>query len=409
MLIFVLGLFGAGCGMNGTKPEESAAVAEVETSGNVQVTALNTVVRTRVSGTSESTSSQSAGVSDAAQRQSVQASTMAYEAISFQTADETGYVHASTLNIRTDASTSSPVHQVMKYGEKIHVIGKSKDWYKVEIGGKTLFASAAYISDKMPETTAAAISDASGSISLNKDWRYASFSKINSGTAKLYKATANRKDITITVNAGHGTKGGGNVKTYSHPDKTPKVTGGTNASGAVESTAISSGTTFLDGTTEAAVTLRMAKVLKEELLLRGYDVVMIRESEDVQLDNIARTVIANNTSSAHIAVHWDSTTSDKGAYFMRVPDIASYKAMEPVASNWKKHNALGEALIGGLRNNGVKIFSGGSMEMDLTQTSYSTIPSVAIELGDRASDYSDSTLKTHAKGLADGISAYFGR
>lgn len=94
---------------------------------------------------------------------------------------------------------------------------------------------------------------------------------------------------------------------------------------------------------------------------------------------------------------------------MRVPDIASYKAMEPVASNWKKHNALGEALIGGLRNNGVKIFSGGSMEMDLTQTSYSTIPSVAIELGDRASDYSDSTLKTHAKGLVDGISAYFGR
>ena len=70
--------------------------------------------------------------------------------------------------------------------------------------------------------------------------------------------------------------------------------------------------TFNDGTTEAAVTLKMAQALKTELLNRGYDVVMIRDGADVQLDNIARTVIANNTSNAHIALHWDSTGNDKG-------------------------------------------------------------------------------------------------
>ncbi|WP_353848438.1 hypothetical protein [Clostridium sp.] len=32
--------------------------------------------------------------------------------------------------------------------------------------------------------------------------------------------------------------------------------------------------------------------------------------------------------------------------------------------------------------------------MDLTQTSYSTIPSVDIELGDKASDHSGATLET---------------
>lgn len=416
MLGSILLCTSVGCAM--TRNAEKERVVDVHTVANESETVLG-VVRTRAEKTLEQSDTISAqddaGTDDMRQRQSDGTTKAEHgaitfaSAISFEPADEMSYVHASTLNIRLDASTQAVVESVLKKGEKIHVIGKSKDWYRVEINGKTLYAAAAYISSKMPETTSATTTSVSGSIGLNSDWKYASFSKINSGTATLYKASSNRKDITIAVNAGHGTKGGGNVKTYSHPDKTPKVTGGTNASGAVQSTAISSGMTFLDGTSEAAVTLKMAKVLKDELLKRGYDVVMIRESEDVQLDNIARTVIANNTASAHIAVHWDSTTNDKGAYYMKVPNVASYKAMEPVASTWKKSDAFGEALIGGLRSNGVKIFSGGSMEMDLTQTSYSTIPSIAIELGDRASDYSTTTLQVHAKGLADGVSAYFGR
>ena len=89
----------------------------------------------------------------------------------------------------------------------------------------------------------------------------------------------------------------------------------------------------------------MAKVLKTKLLNAGYDVLMIRESDDVQLDNIARTVIANNNADCHIALHWDSTSSNKGAFFMSVPSNATYRAMEPVASHWKQHNQLGESLV----------------------------------------------------------------
>lgn len=211
------------------------------------------------------------------------------------------------------------------------------------------------------------------------------------------------------MNAGHGTSGGGSVKTKCHPDGTPKVTGGTTGAGATEAIAVSSGMTFSDGTPEAKVTLAMAKVFKEKLLAEGYDVLMIRESDDVQLDNIARTVIANNRADCHIALHWDSTTSDKGAFYMSVPNVASYRAMEPVASNWQKHNALGESLVTGLRGAGVKIFSGGSMEMDLTQTSYSTVPSIDIELGDKASDHSAGTLDVLASGLVAGVNQYFGQ
>lgn len=248
-----------------------------------------------------------------------------------------------------------------------------------------------------------------GEIGLNPDWQYASFSKINSGKSMLYKPSENGNGITIAVNAGHGTKGGSSQKTQCHPDGTPKVTGGTTKAGATTAIAVSEGMTFSDGTPESTVTYEMAKILKDELLSRGYNVLMIRNDTDVQLDNIARTVIANNNASAHIALHWDSTTSDKGAFYMGVPDVASYRSMEPVASNWKKHEALGKSLINGLSANGTKIFSNGRMDMDLTQTSYSTIPSIDIELGDKTSDYGKDTLRRLSKGLADGIDSYFGR
>ena len=94
---------------------------------------------------------------------------------------------------------------------------------------------------------------------------------------------------------------------------------------------------------------------------------------------------------------------------MSVPNVASYRAMEPVASHWQDHNRLGEALVGGLRDAGNKIFSGGSMEMDLTQTSYSTVPSVDIELGDKGSSHSDAVLNQLADGLVMGVNRFFGQ
>lgn len=249
----------------------------------------------------------------------------------------------------------------------------------------------------------------SETVALDPSWKYADFAKITSGTATLYRSEEeNRVGKVVCVNAGHGTSGGSSVKTQCHPDGTPKVTGGTTSAGSTTAVAVSGGMQFADGTAEAEVTLALALVLKEELLARGYDVLMIRESSDIQLDNIARTVIANNAADCHIALHWDSTSSDKGAFYMSVPDVASYRAMEPVASHWQEHHALGESLIAGLIGAGVKIFSGGSMAMDLTQTSYSTVPSVDIELGDKVSDHSAAALNVLAEGLADGVERFFG-
>lgn len=343
-----------------------------------------------------------------------------------QDVDETVYVSGDLVNLRESASTASRVVAVFNKGDKLHRTGYGEQWSRVQYEGMTCYIASRYVSNtvQVPEEGSGQEAEdgqgtasqtnaknlEQGDVAFNPSWKYGEFSKISSGTAKLYKSQAGSpKGITVCVNAGHGTSGGSSVKTLCHPDGTPKVTGGTTGAGATSAVAVSGGMTFSDGTAEAKVTLAMGKKLKEKLLAAGYDVLMIRESDDVQLDNIARTVMANNCADCHIALHWDSTASNKGAFYMSVPNVSSYRNMEPVKSNWEKHNALGESLVAGLKSAGVKIFSGGSMEMDLTQTSFSTIPSVDIELGDKASDHSDAALDILASGLVAGIDQYFGR
>ena len=244
-------------------------------------------------------------------------------------------------------------------------------------------------------------------ISLDDTWQYADHSAIHTGTAVLYRAAENRKDIIIGVNAGHGTSGGSSVKTLCHPDGSAKTTGGSTGAGATRAAAVSGGMTFQDGTPEKSVTLRMAQIFRDRLLAAGYDVLMLRDGDDVQLDNVARTVICNNMADCHIALHWDGDglSYDKGCFYISVPD--ALKGMEPVASHWQQHDALGAALIAGLQNQGAAIYKNGQMSIDLTQTSYSTIPSVDMELGNACSDHSDEALFRLADGLTEGVNGYF--
>lgn len=331
--------------------------------------------------------------------------------------DEVVFVDATDLNVRSFPGAQGAVVGTLNRGEQLKRTGYSQSWSRVDYQGRECYVSSQYLTTSQPkpqetETDVSASQGASaaqaGEIGLNPDWKYADFSKIHSGKAVLYKADgANRKGKVVCVNAGHGTSGGSSVKTLCHPDGTPKVTGGSTAAGATTAIAVSSGMTFSDGTPEAKVTLALAMVVKKKLLARGFDVLMIRESDDVQLDNIARTVIANNVADCHIAIHYDSTTNDKGAFYMSVPNIASYRAMEPVASYWQQHHALGDSLIAGLRGVGAKIYSGGKIDMDLTQTSYSMVPSVDIELGDKGSDHSAASLDKLGNGLADGVELFF--
>lgn len=318
-------------------------------------------------------------------------------------------VSADVLNVRTGPSAGAPVRKKLYRGEEVRASDLGNGWCRIRLDGVDCYVSGEYLSGEASSSPASGALPAGVTveeIALSDGLRFAEFSKIRGGRGRLYRNAAGaRGEIVVGVNAGHGTRGGGSVKTQSHPDGSGKVTGGTNGKGAVYSLAVSSGMEFLDGTPEHVVTLQEAKILRDKLLARGYSVLMLRDGEDVQLDNIARTVLANGYANCHVAIHWDSSSSDKGAFFMSVPD--ALKGMEPVSSTWRESEALGSALIGGLKGRGAKIMGEGSMDMDLTQTSYSSVPSVDIELGDKASDHGRAALELLAEGLADGIEQYF--
>ena len=241
---------------------------------------------------------------------------------------------------------------------------------------------------------------------------YATYSIINDGYAVLYKLDKNKvsnyKNKTVAVNAGHGTKGGANIKTFAHPDFSPKYTGGSNAAGSILSSAVTSGMTFENGMTEANANLAIAYVLKDKLLDAGYSVLMIRENDDCRLDNIARTVIANTYSDAHIAIHFDSTNSDKGIFYIVPYNDERYLNMEPLKSNVKNIKNLGDSVIAAFREMGEKIWKDkGIMQGDLTQLSYSTNASIDIELGDRGTVVTAEKADTLAEGIKIGIEKYF--
>ena len=287
-------------------------------------------------------------------------------------------------------------------------MGSRKVWYYGAVAEATTAHDHSGSGSNETWTTVNYAPDTTERVYLNTEWEFAQEAAIKSGYAVLYRASSNRKNIVIGVNAGHGTSGGTKVKTWCHPDHSAKVTGGTTAAGAYKAYAVSGGMQFPDGTSEQKVTLKQAQLLKNQLLSNGYDVLMLRDGDDVQLDNVARSVIANNAADCQISLHWDDdgSKSASGAFYVAPP--SKLKNMYPISQYGAQHNALGKKLIEGLRAQGVKTKKSGSIELDLTQTSYSTVPSVVMEMGNQYSSHSDSTLNQNAAGLLKGIRSYFG-
>lgn len=242
----------------------------------------------------------------------------------------------------------------------------------------------------------------------NPSWEYADFATLMEDEAILYTQGETEKP-TIFVNAGHGTPGGEKIKNYCHPDKSPKVTGGSTAQGAIKAYGVAYGCVLSDGTPEHEATLELSVRLKEKLLSRGYRVIMVRDENHPQtgFDNIARTVLANENADVHIALHYDSTDTDKGAFFSDVPEDRNYQSMAPVSRLYPEHRRFGQSIIHTLKEHGIKTFAEGSVPIDLTQTSFSKIPSCVLEVGDTVSDRSEEELDRLANAIAEGIDRYF--
>lgn len=203
----------------------------------------------------------------------------------------------------------------------------------------------------------------------------------------------------IAIDAGHQAKG--------NSEKEPI------GPGAAEMKAkVSSGTSgVVTGIPEYQLTLTVAQKLKNILEQRGYQVIMIRETHDVNISNAERAAIANN-AGAHVFIRIHADGLDN-------PSVHGMSALCQSASNPYNGNIasysykLSECIINsmaaetGAKNRGVK-------ENDvMSGINWAQVPVTIVEMGFMTNAEEDMLMSTEdyqnklAIGMANGIDAYF--
>lgn len=161
---------------------------------------------------------------------------------------------------------------------------------------------------------------------------------------------------------------------------------------------------------EYQLNLDIAKALKKELINRGYDVVMTRTTNDINISNKERAQKINKSGAdICIRLHADGgASSAKGASGLYpssknpyVSDLSkkSYKLSDKVLESYCKETGISNR--------------GNIQRDDLTGTNWSEVPVIVLEMGFMTNATEDKYMQSEdgqeamVEGIANGIDAYY--
>ncbi len=287
------------------------------------------------------------------------------EPLVFTEVSETVWATAN-VNIRTGPSTETDIVAVLSAGDSVTRTGYQESWSQVDYEGAVCYISTAYLTTEEP----------------------------------VHPTETAATGHIVAIDPGHQAKGNSDLEPI--------------GPGATEKKAkVSTGTSGVStGVAESTLTLAVSLQLRDALEAEGYQVVMTRESQDVNISNADRAQIATN-AGAEIFIRIHANGSEKSSA-NGIVTLSPSSANPYVSSLYEDSYRLSKLLVNelcaatGAKNLGVQTSD------TMSGINWSTMPVSIVELGFMTNPTEDELLNSAdyqaklVEGMVNAVNAYFG-